>query len=193
LAEIPTTREEYYRELSALGVKTRRRLELRSEYYRTIAYIRWMPWRRDELLARARAIREAISILDEDIAYERERISRKVIKPPVKNKIIALHKRWSYKSPRGKHHDISIEAIATIIVPETERKEDYEDMLRDALEDYMYSISGFERLTDLSEEVVGFEEKPTDKPTRGVEIHQLEWWHTVPKTAQLKITDWLVP
>jgi hypothetical protein len=83
LAEIPTTREEYYRELSALGVKTRRRLELRSEYYRTIAYIRWMPWRRDELLARARAIREAISILDEDIAYERELIARKVIVPPV--------------------------------------------------------------------------------------------------------------
>lgn len=193
MVAIETSREEYFKELSRLGVKSRRRSELRSEYYRTIAYIRWMPWRRDELLARARAIREAISILDEDIAYERERISRKVIKPPVKNKIIALHKRWSYKSPRGKHHDISIEAIATIIVPETERKEDYEDMLRDALEDYMYSISGFERLTDLSEEVVGFEEKPTDKPTRGVEIHQLEWWHAVPKTAQLKITDWLVP
>jgi len=191
LAEIPTTREEYFRELSRLGVKSRRRRELRSEYYRSLALIRWQPWRREELLARAREIREAISILEEDIAYERELISRKVIKPPVKNKIIALHKRWTYKSPRGKHHDISIEAIATIIVPETEPKENYEDTLKDALEDYMYSTPGFERLTDLSEEVVGFEEKPTDKPARGVEVHQLEWWHKIPKTAQLKITQWL--
>jgi len=83
LAErIEVSREEYYRELSSLGVKTRRRLELRSEYYRTLAYIRWMPWRREELLTRAREIREAIALLDEDIAYERELIARKVIRPP---------------------------------------------------------------------------------------------------------------
>jgi hypothetical protein len=193
LAEkVPVTREEYFKELSRLGVKSRRRSELRSEYFRSLALIRWQPWRREELLARAREIRAAITVLEEDMAYERELIARKVIKPPVRNKIIALHKRWSYKSPRGKYHDISLEGIATIIVPETERKEDYEDILRDALEDYMYSQPGFERLTELSQEVIGFEEKPTDKPTRGVEVHQLEWWHTVPKTAQLKITQWLV-
>jgi hypothetical protein len=181
------------REIAALGVKSRRRSELRSSYYSLIAYIRWMPWRREELLARAREIRGAIAVLDEDIAYEHELMARKVIRPPVKNKIIALHKRWSYKSPRGKYHNISVEAIATVIVPETERKEDYEDMLRDALEDYMYSQPGFERLTELSQEVIGFEQKPTDKPTRDVEVHQLEWFHTIPKTAQLKITEWLVP
>ena len=81
--KIEVTREEYYRELSAIGVKTRRRRELRSEYFRTLAYIRWMPWRREELLARAREIREAIAILDEDIAYERERLARKVIVPVI--------------------------------------------------------------------------------------------------------------
>jgi hypothetical protein len=193
LAKIPVAREEYYSELSRLSVKARRRRELRSEYFRSIALVRWQPWRREELLARAREIRGAITVLDEDIAYEHELMARKVIRPPVKNKIIALHKRWSYKSPRTKHHDISVEGVATIIVPETERKEDYEDMLRDALEDYMYSQPGFERLTELSQEVIGFEQKPTDKPTRDVEVHQLEWFHTIPKTAQLKITEWLVP
>jgi hypothetical protein len=80
---------------------------------------------------------------------------------------------------------------ATIIVPATERKEDYETMLIDALEDYMYSQPGFERLTDLSQEVVGFVETPTDKPVRGIEIEAIEWWHSIPKTPQLKITDFL--
>ena len=190
--KIEVTRTEYYSELSKLGVKSRRRRELRSQYYSLIAYIRWMPWRREELLARAREIREAISILDEDIAYERELIARKVIKPPPpKNKLVAMHKRWFYKSPRGTYHDISVEMCATIIIPGTERKEDYETMLIDALEDYMYSQPGFERLTDLSQEVVGFVETPTDKPVRDVEIEAIEWWHSIPKTPQLKITDFL--
>jgi len=79
---IRTSREDYFRELSRLGVKTRRRRELRSEYYRTLALIRWYPERREELLARAREIREAITVLDEDIAYERELIAKKVIVPP---------------------------------------------------------------------------------------------------------------
>jgi chromosome segregation ATPase len=172
----------------------KRRLPASWREYRYIRDVE-LPWARERLAywtsQREAYIAEMRTELDEILA-ERERIARKIVKPP-RNKIIALHKRWSYKSPRGKHHDISIEAIATIIVPETERKEDYEDMLRDALEDYMYTQPGFERLTDLSEEVVGFEEKITDLPVRGVEIHQLEWWHAVPKTAQLKITDWLVP
>jgi DNA repair exonuclease SbcCD ATPase subunit len=134
-------------------------------------------------------IAEMRTELDEILA-ERERIARKIIKP-VKNKLIAMHKRWLYKSPRGTYHDISVEMCATIIIPGTERKEDYETMLIDALEDYMYSQPGFERLTDLSQEVVGFVETPTDKPVRDVEIEAIEWWHSIPKTPQLKITDFL--
>ena len=107
--KIETTREEYYRELSRLGVKSRRRSELRSEYYRTIAYIRWMPWRREELLARAREIREAISILDEDIAYERELIARKVVKPPPPPIYIGTEGKTGYDiyyNPKAKKYEV---------------------------------------------------------------------------------------
>jgi hypothetical protein len=193
LAEkIEVTRTEYYSELSKLSVKSRRRRELRSEYYRNIAYIRWMPWRREELLARAREIREAISILDEDIAYERELIARKVIKPPPpKNKLVAMHKRWFYKSPRGTYHDISVEGVASIIIPGTERKEEYEDQLKDFLEDEMYKQEGFERLTNLEERVEGFEEKPTDRPVRDMRLETLEWWHAVFVGAQLTLDQFM--
>ncbi|MEM1820821.1 MAG: hypothetical protein QXU64_04455 [Thermofilaceae archaeon] len=118
----------------------------------------------------------------------REKLARKVV---VRNKIIAMHKRWFYESPRGKHHDISIEAIASIIVPLEEPTELYLEVLRDALEDYVYSARGFERLTELKEEVVGVQEKPTALPTRDVEVHMVEWWHEVFKEPQLKLTDFV--
>jgi hypothetical protein len=192
MVAIETSREEYFKELSRLGVKSRRRSELRSEYFRSLALIRWQPWRREELLARAREIRAAITVLEEDIAYERELISRKVIRPPPpKNKLVAMHKRWFYKSPRGTYHDISIEGVASIIIPGTERKEEYEDQLKDFLEDEMYKQEGFERLTELEEKVEGFEEKPTDRPVRPMRLETLEWWHRVFVGAQLKITDFM--
>jgi hypothetical protein len=192
MVAIETSREEYFRELSRLGVKSRRRRELRSEYFRSLALIRWQPWRREELVARAREIRAAITVLDEDIAYERELISRKVIRPPPpKNKLVAMHKRWFYKSPRGTYHDVSIEGVASIIIPGTERKEEYEDQLKDFLEEEMYKQEGFERLTELEERVEGFEEKPTDRPVRDMRLETLEWWHRVFVGAQLKITDFM--
>jgi hypothetical protein len=120
-------------------------------------------------------------------------MARKVIKPPPpKNKLVAMHKRWFYKSPRGTYHDVSIEGVASIIIPGTERKEDYEAMLIDALEDHMYSQPGFERLTELEERVEGFEERPTDKPIRDIRIETLEWWHKVFVGTQLKLTDFMV-
>jgi hypothetical protein len=192
MVAIETSREEYFKELSRLGVKSRRRSELRSEYFRSLALIRWQPWRREELLARAREIRAAITVLEEDIAYERELISRKVIRPPPpKNKLVAMHKRWFYKSPRGTYHDISIEGVASIIIPGTERKEEYEDQLKDFLEDEMYKQEGFERLTELEEKVEGFEEKPTDRPVRPMRLETLEWWHAVFTFKQLSIEDFL--
>jgi hypothetical protein len=127
--------------------------------------------------------------LDEILA-ERERIARKIIKP-VKNKLVGMHKRWFYESPRGKHHDISIEAVASIIIPGTESKEEYEEQLKDFLEDEMYGQAGFERLTDLKEKVEGFEEKPTDRPVRDMRLEKLEWWHMVFVGTQLKLTDFM--
>jgi hypothetical protein len=151
-----------------------------------------MPWRREELLARAREIRAAIAVLEEDIAYERELISRKVIKPPPpKNKLVAMHKRWFYKSPRGTYHNISIEGVASIIIPGTESKEEYEDQLKDFLEDEVYKQGGFERLTNLEERVEGFEEKPTDRPVRDMRLETLEWWHKVFETTQLKLDEFM--
>jgi hypothetical protein len=128
-----------------------------------------------------------------EILAERERIARKIIKPPPppKNKLVAMHKRWSYKSRRGKHHNISIEAVASIIIPGTERKEDYEDQLKDFLEDEMYKQEGFERLTNLKERVEGFEEKPTDRPVRPMRLEKLEWWHKVFKGTQLKLDEFM--
>jgi hypothetical protein len=109
----------------------------------------------------------------------------------IKNKLVAIHKRWFYKSPRGSYHDISIEGVASIVIKGTEKKEDYEEKLRTALEDHLYSLPGFERLTELTEEVVGFEEKPTDEPTRDISIETLEWWHKVFGGAQLKLEDFM--
>jgi hypothetical protein len=127
--------------------------------------------------------------LDEILA-ERERIARKIIKP-VKNKLIAMHKRWFYKSPRGTYHDISVEGVASIIIPITESKEDYEEELKDFLEDEMYAQEGFERLTNLEERVEGFEEKLTDRPVRPMRLEKLEWWHKVFEGTQLKLDDFM--
>jgi len=134
-------------------------------------------------------IAEMRTELDEILA-ERERIARKIIKP-VKNKLIAMHKRWLYKSPRGKNHDISIEGVASVIIPGTESKEDYEEELKDFLEDEMYAQQGFERLTDLEEKVEGFEEKLTDRPVRDMRLETIEWWHAVFVGTQLKLDDFM--
>jgi hypothetical protein len=139
-----------------------------------------------------RIIKSIYTIRDK-ITREENRLRRKKPRPPPpKNKLVAIHKRWFYKSPRGRYHDISIEAVASIIIPATERKEDYETILIDTLEEHMFSEPGFEQLTELQERVEGFEEKPTDKPTRDIKFETLEWWHKVFRKAQLKITDFMV-
>lgn len=134
-------------------------------------------------------IAEMRSELDEILA-ERERIARKIIKP-VKNKLVAMHKRWFYKSPRGTYHNISVEGVASIIIPGTESKEDYEEELKSFLEDEMYAQEGFERLTNLEERVEGFEEKLTDRPVRPMRLEKLEWWHEVFETTQLKLDEFM--
>ena len=128
-----------------------------------------------------------ISEVREELQRERERFERKV----VMNKLVALHKRWYYESPRGRYHDISIEGVASIIIPPDEKKEDYEQELRSALEEHLFAQPGFERLTGLKQEVVGFQEKYTRQPTRGVEIETLKWWHKVFTQAQLRLDDFL--
>ena len=194
--KIEVTPREYFSELGRLGAKTRRRGRLASEYFRKLAYIRWRPERRREILEEARKIREEIRRLDVEIEEERRRIASKIVKipppppPPPRNKLIAMHKRWFYESPRGRHHDISIEAVASMIIPGTERKEDYEDELISFMEDEMYKKPGFERLVELKEEVVGFEERPTDMPTRGPRLETLEWWHRI-TPVQLSIEKFL--
>ena len=171
----------------------KRRLPASWREYRYIRDVE-LPWARERLAywtsQREAYIAEMRTELNEILA-ERERIARKIVKPPPKNKLVAMHKRWFYKSPRGPNHDISIEAVASIIIPGTERKEDYEDQLKDFLEDEMYKQEGFERLTDLEEKVEGFEEKPTDRPVRPMRLETLEWWHKVFVGAQLKITDFM--
>ena len=134
-------------------------------------------------------IAEMRTELDEILA-ERERIARKIIKP-VKNKLVAMHKRWFYKSPRGTYHNISVEGVASIIIPGTESKEDYEEELKSFLEDEMYAQEGFERLTNLEERVEGFEEKLTDRPVRPMRLEKLEWWHEVFETTQLKLDEFM--
>lgn len=135
-------------------------------------------------------IRSEIEETARRLERERSLLERKV----VANKLIAMHKRWFYESPRGRHHDISIEAIASIVVDSDEPKEKYEDTLRRFLEDEMYRTPNFERLTELTEEVVGFEEKlvhPARHPVRGPELHTLEWWHRVFAKAQLLLEDFM--
>jgi hypothetical protein len=136
------------------------------------------------------SLRRMMEETQRKLEYERERLERKVIA----NKLIAMHKRWFYDSPRGAYHDISIEAVASMVIDSDEPKEKYEKTLKEFMEDKMYEKPGFERLTDLTEEVVGFEEKlvhPRKHPLRGPELHTLEWWHEIFKTAQLKITDFM--
>lgn len=108
-----------------------------------------------------------------------------------KNKIVALHMRWFYDSKRGSGHDISIEGIATVVIPASKNKEDYEDELKTALRDRLLATEGFERLEDaLKEEVLGFEEQPTDQRERGIEVEEVEWEHKIGAT-QLSIGDFL--
>lgn len=131
-----------------------------------------------------------IAKLRETIPREEARLQQKRrYLPP--NKMVALHKRWQYKSARGKGHDISIEGVASVIIRGDEKKEDYEETLKSALEEQLRETAGFERLADLPQEILGFEEKPTDKPVRGVEIETLEWWHKVFKLRQLRLEDFL--
>jgi hypothetical protein len=199
--KIEVSPREYFSELGRLGAKTRRRGRLTSEYFRKLAYIRWRPEQRGKILEEARRIREEMRRLDVEIEEERRKIALKIVTippvkippppPPPRNKLLAMHKRWFYESPRGRHHDISIEAVASMIIPGTERREDYEDELRSFLEDEMSKTPGFERLTELGEEVVGFEERPTDMPARGPRLETLEWWHRI-TPVQLSIEKFLV-
>lgn len=130
-----------------------------------------------------------IQELEGQIQAEESRLSRKKVKPP-KNLIIALHKRWQYKSSRGAGHNISIEAIATIIVGPEAHKEDYEDELERALEEAMHHQPGFERLSWVTPEVLGFEERLTDQKQRGIKVEQVSWKHKIVQ-RQLNITDFL--
>jgi hypothetical protein len=134
-----------------------------------------------------------IQELEGQIQAEESRLSRKKVKPPEKppkNLIIALHKRWQYKSSRGAGHDISIEAVATIIVGPEAHKEDYEDELERALEEAMHNQPGFERLIWVTPEVLGFEERLTDQKQRGIKVEQVSWEHKIVQ-RQLNITDFL--
>jgi len=138
-----------------------------------------------------RALRAEIDSLQRRVEEESERLSRKVIG----NKLVALHKRWVYESrPGGKRHDLSIEAVASMVVDTDVPTEECEEALKAFLEDEMTATPGFERLYDVGEDVVGFEEKlvhPDEYPLRGPQLHTLEWWHRVFAEPQLKITDFL--
>jgi hypothetical protein len=111
----------------------------------------------------------------------RNQIARKRIKPPppTKNQMIALHKRWQYDSARGPGHDISVEAIATIVVGPEARKEDYERELEDALDTWFRNTQGFERLQKVEEEVLGFEATSTDEKQRSVKVEEYAWEHKI--------------
>jgi DNA repair exonuclease SbcCD ATPase subunit len=137
-------------------------------------------------------VREEMGRLEKEIAEEEERLGRKEV--VVQTKLIAMHKRWFYESPRGKYHDISIEAVASVVVGPDEPKENYEEKLKRFMEDEMYKQPNFERLKELSERVEGFEERLVDAskfPVRGPELHTLEWWHAVFPTKQLSLEDFL--
>jgi predicted RNase H-like nuclease (RuvC/YqgF family) len=138
-----------------------------------------------------RALRAEIDSLQRRVEEESERLSRKVIG----NKLIVLHKKWEYKDPKGRpYRNLSVEAVASIVVDSDEPKEKYEDQLKMFLEDTLNETPGFDQLYNTSEDVMGFEEKlvhPDEYPLRGPEFHRLEWWHALYKGAQLKITDFL--
>lgn len=124
------------------------------------------------------------SILDDAI----DELEAKI---PVLNKIVALHKRWFYKSPRGRGHNISIEGIATIIIPAEEKKEDYESELKEALEKELLGTPGFDRLeAALSQELLGFEESMTKEEPRGIIVEEVKWWHKIVE-RQLTIREYL--
>lgn len=109
----------------------------------------------------------------------------------VKRKLVALHKRWFYNSPRGPGHDISIEMIATVIIPFKERKEDYEAELERAMKAKILDQAGFESLEgELEQEVLGFEEVETDEEERDVVVESIKWQHKVAE-KQLRIEDYL--
>jgi cell division septum initiation protein DivIVA len=121
-----------------------------------------------------------------ELQAELERFRRKIIG----NKLIALHKRWFYESPR-KGHDISIEGFVSMVIPSDEEKEDYEKLLIDTLEEHMFSQPNFERLTELDEKVEGFEEKLVDEPVRPPRVETLEWWHEVFTEPQLSLKEFM--
>lgn len=121
-----------------------------------------------------------------DITDAEDKISRKVFK----NLMIALHKRWYYESSRGPGHNISIEGIATVVVDPSEKKEDHESDLQEALETKLRNTVGFEKLSHLDEEVIGFEATYTDEKQRGVVVEEFVWEHKI-VTGQLRITDYI--
>ncbi|MEM2946278.1 MAG: hypothetical protein QXI87_08035 [Thermoproteota archaeon] len=179
--------------------RDRRRIEdIRRELAslrKSLGTLRIWQIREEPLLTRLTSLREDLTAITGRIATLRTEIATEETRLEEKrkfvNKLIALHKRWFYESPRGTYHNISIEAIATIIVPATERKEDYEDKLREAMEEHLFGKPGFERLTELSEEILGFEETYTDQKARGIVVEDLRWQHKIVKEKQLKIEDFL--
>jgi len=197
VAELEAERRAVVGELMRVGgYMTDARFAVREAARRAAALRRELRRIREELARKAvltpelRELRERMEALGRRLEKETERLSRKVIA----NKLIAMHKRWAYASPRGIYHDISIEAVASIVVDSDEPKEKYEEALMTFLKDKMASLEGFERLKEISEEVVGFEEKlvhPDRYPMRGPELHAIEWWHKIFEKAQLKITDFL--
>lgn len=186
------SKSEYFSELGKLSAKMRTRSKLLKEYYRAMAEIRWHPERRAEFYDKMREAKRLLSVLDADIEEERSRISRKTIYPPLGyNKLLAMHKRWFYPSKRGTGHDISIEAIASMVVGAEESKEQYKELLMDFLETEMRKEHGFERLTELEERVEGFEEKLTREQPRPPRLETLEWWHKVFTSKQLDLDEFM--
>jgi hypothetical protein len=182
-------RGEERRAAAYLGLIRRIRSDI-STIQRTLTAARTELSRKTVITPELQTLRAQLEETQRKLEYERDRLERKVIA----NKLIAMHKRWVYDSPRGPYHDISIEAVASMIIDSDEPKEKYEETLKKFIEDEMYKTPGFERLTDLTEKVEGFEEKlvhPRKHPLRGPELHTLEWWHTVFTVAQLKLEDFL--
>lgn len=111
----------------------------------------------------------------------------------IRNKLVALHLRWQYK---GKEHEISIEMIATVIIPAKEKKEDYEDDLKKAMRNKLYSgigdFEGLERLEgELKEEVLGFEETETDEKVTEITVEDYNWKHAIVE-EQLTLEDYII-
>jgi DNA repair exonuclease SbcCD ATPase subunit len=168
-----------------LGLIRRARYEIRELQIR-IADARAELHRKVVLPPEIQSLVAEMEELRAELQTELERFRRKV----VGNKLIALHKRWFYESPR-RGHDISIEGIVSMVIPSDENKEDYEQMLIDSLEDHLFAQPGFERLTELSEEVIGFEEKLTEEPVRPPRVENLNWWHAVFFLPQMNIREFM--